>query len=251
MIDLRAHKILLVDDYVLNNALLARALSTYRVSMAASGEEALAQVAIERPDLILLDIKMPGMDGFEVCRRLKQDQECRDIPIIFLTGMDDAATVAKGFQLGGVDYITKPIDVIEVQARVKNHLSLKQAQEDLRRQNALLEQTILDQQLNIALARNILKVINNEPPRCIDLNDEELLFVESICKPCHMEGGDHLLVKQNSHTAKTIISLKDQSGHAVNCVLRSIITDLFYNAMVFDKEARELSEIVGRLNQTL
>lgn len=249
--DLHMCKILLVDDYVLNNTLLARALATYKVSMVASGEEALAQVAMESPDLILLDIKMPGMDGFEVCRRLKQNPGSRDIPIIFLTGMDDAATIAKGFQLGGVDYITKPIDVIEVQARVKNHLSLKLAQEDLRRQNRLLEQTILDQQLNIALARNILKVINNEPPRSIDLNQDELLFVESICKPCHMEGGDHLLVKQNPSAAKTIISLKDQSGHAVNCVLRSIITDLFYNAMVFDKEAQELSEIVGRLNQTL
>lgn len=251
MTDLRPSKILLVDDYVLNNTLLARALAIYKVSMATNGEDALAQVALERPDLILLDIKMPGMDGFEVCRRLKQSSASCDIPIIFLTGMDDPATVAKGFQLGGVDYITKPIDVVEVQARVRNHITLKQAQEDLRRQNALLEQTILEQQLNISLARNILKVINNEPPRIIDINQDELLFVHSICKPCHLEGGDHLLVKHNPHNAKTIISLKDQSGHAVNCVLRSIITDLFYNAMVFDKEALGLSEIVGRLNQTL
>jgi len=251
MIDLRGSKVLLVDDYPLNNTLLARALATYKVGMASNGEDALALVAIDAPDLILLDINMPGMDGFEVCRRLKQLSNARDIPIIFLTALDDAATIAKGFQLGGVDYITKPIDVTEVQARVKNHLSLKKAQEDLKCQNELLAQTIREQQLNISLARNILRIINNEPPRLIDLNRDQVLFVESICKPCNLEGGDHLLVKQSHRDAKTIFSLKDQSGHAVNCVLRSIITDLFYNAMVFDKEPRPLPEIAGRLNQAL
>lgn len=251
MIDLRGSKILLVDDYPLNNTLLARALATYKVGMATNGEDALALVAMEPPDLILLDINMPGMDGFEVCRRLKHLSNARDIPIIFLTALDDASTISKGFQLGGVDYITKPIDVTEVQARVKNHLSLKKAQEDLKRQNELLAETIREQQLNISLARNILRIINNEPPRLIDLNRDQLLFVESICKPCNLEGGDHLLVKQSPRAAKTIFSLKDQSGHAVNCVLRSIITDLFYNALVFDKEARSLSEIAQRLNQAL
>jgi len=251
MIDLSGSRILLVDDYALNNTLLARALAMYKVGMATNGEDALALVAMESPDLILLDINMPGMDGFEVCRRLKHAPASRHIPIIFLTGIDDAATIAKGFQLGGVDYITKPIDVTEVQARVRNHLTLKKTQEDLKRQNEFLEQTILEQHLNITLARNILRIINNEPPRTIDLNQDESLFVESICKPCNREGGDHLLVKHNPRAAKTILSLKDQSGHAVNCVLRSIITDLFYNAMVFDKESRKLPEIVGRLNQAL
>lgn len=251
MSNLSGSKILLVDDYALNNTLLARTLSMYQVGMVTSGEDALTMVAMEPPDLILLDINMPGIDGFEVCRRLKQRPESRDIPIIFLTGMDDAATVAQGFKLGGVDYITKPIDVAEVQARVRTHLTLKKAKEDLKRQNELLEQTILEQHLNINLARNILKIINNEPPRIIDLNPKQLLFVESISKPCNQEGGDHLLVKHNPRTARTILSLKDQSGHAVNCVLRSIITDLFYNAMAFDKESRDLTEIVSRLNQTI
>lgn len=251
MIDLSDSRILLVDDCVMNNTLLARALATYKVGMAANGQDALAMVDMDPPDLILLDINMPGMDGFEVCRRLKQSALSRDIPIIFLTGMDDAATVAKGFQFGGVDYITKPIDVVEVQARVRNHLTLKKTQEDLKRQNEVLEQTILEQQLNITLARNILRIINNEPPRLIDLHGGRFLFVESVCKPCNLEGGDHLLVKQNPHAAKTIFSLKDQSGHAVNCVLRSIITDLFYNAMAFDKASHGLAETVGRLNQML
>ena len=251
MSDLNSSKVLLVDDYDLNNRLLARALSMYQVGMVTNGEDALAMVNIDPPDLILLDINMPGIDGFEVCRRLKQRQATRDIPIIFITGIDDASVVTQGFQLGGVDYIRKPIEVTEVQARVKNHLALKKAQEELKHKNDLLEQTIVEQQLNINLARNILRIINNEPARTIDLNQGHLLFVESISKPCNQEGGDHLLVKHNPRAAKTILSLKDQSGHSVNCVLRSIITDLFYNAMAFDKECRELTEIVGRLNQTL
>ena len=251
MSDINGSKILLVDDYDLNNRLLARALSMYQVGMVSNGEDALTMVNMDPPDLILLDINMPGIDGFEVCRRLKQRQATRDIPIIFITGVDDASVVSQGFQLGGVDYIRKPIEVSEVQARVSNHLALKKTQEELKRKNALLEQTILDQQLNINLARNILRIINNEPARTIDLNQEHMLFVESISKPCNQEGGDHLLVKHNPRAAKTILSLKDQSGHSVNCVLRSIITDLFYNAMAFDKERRELTEIVGRLNQTL
>ena len=245
MSDLNSSKVLLVDDYDLNNRLLARALSMYQVGMVTNGEDALAMVNIDPPDLILLDINMPGMDGFEVCRRLKQRQATRDIPIIFITGIDDASVVTQGFQLGGVDYIRKPIEVTEVQARVKNHLALKKAQEELKHKNDLLEQTIVEQQLNINLARNILRIINNEPARTIDLNQGHLLFVESISKPCNQEGGDHLLVKHNPRAAKTILSLKDQSGHSVNCVLRSIITDLFYNAMAFDKECRELTEIVG------
>ncbi len=249
--DLTGSKVLLVDDCNLNNTLLARALAPYRVGMANTGQNALALVDIDPPDLILLDINMPGMDGFEVCRRLKQSSASRDIPIVFLTGLDDAASITKGFQLGGVDYITKPIDITEVQARVKNHLTLKKTQENLKLQNELLEQTIRDQQLNINLARNILKIINNEPPRTIDLNQDALLFIESINKPCNLEGGDHLLVRHNPQAARTILSLKDQSGHSVNCVLRSIITDLFFNSMAFDKERRELSEIADRLNQTL
>ena len=251
MIDLSRSRILLVDDFELNNTLLARALAMYKVGMVTSGEDALALIAMDPPDLILLDIKMPGMDGFEVCRRLKGSPATSEIPIIFLTGMDDTTTLAKCFQLGGIDYIKKPIDVTEVQARVRTHLTLKKTQEDLKLQNEFLEQTIREQHLNITLARNILRIINNKPPRIIDLNQDELLYVESLCKPCNLEGGDHLLVKHNPYAAKTIFSLKDQSGHAVNCVLRSIITDLFYNAMAFDKEALPLAEIVKRLNQAL
>jgi len=248
---LNGSKILLVDDYPLNNSLLARSLENYQIAMASNGQDALDMVAMEPPDLILLDIAMPGMDGFEVCRRLKQQPSTRDIPIIFLTGMDDSATITQGFQLGGVDYITKPVDIAAVQARVRNHLTLKRSLEDLKRQKALLEETVTQQHLDINLARNVLKIINNDPPRLIDLNQDTILFIDTLSKSCNLEGGDHMLVKHNPRTNKTILSLKDQSGHSVNCVLRSIITDLLFNDLAFDRADRSLSDVVSRLNQTI
>ncbi|MDP2106224.1 MAG: response regulator, partial [Desulfobulbaceae bacterium] len=139
MCDLTGSKILLVDDYPLNNALLARALPEHKIAIATNGQDALDMVAMEMPDLILLDITMPGIDGYEVCRRLKQQPCTRDIPIIFLTGLDDSASITQGFQVGGIDYITKPIDIAAVQARVKNHLILKRSLEELKQQKALLE----------------------------------------------------------------------------------------------------------------
>lgn len=251
MSDLTGSKILLVDDYPLNNSLLARSLPEYQIAMASSGQEALDMVALEQPDLILLDITMPGINGFEVCRRLKKQPLTRDIPIIFLTGLDDSASITQGFHLGGVDYITKPIDIPAVQARVRNHLTLKRSLEDLKRQTELLEETITQQHLDINLARNILKIVNNQAPRQINLNQDTLLFVDTLNKSCNMEGGDHLLVKENSRADKTILSLKDQSGHSVNCVLRSIITDLLYNDLAFGKSCDNLEEVVAALNQNI
>ncbi|MBA3015865.1 MAG: response regulator [Proteobacteria bacterium] len=251
MCDLTGSKILLVDDYPLNNALLARALPEHKIAIATNGQDALDMVAMEMPDLILLDITMPGIDGYEVCRRLKQQPCTRDIPIIFLTGLDDSASITQGFQVGGIDYITKPIDIAAVQARVKNHLILKRSLEELKQQKALLEETVIQQHLDINLARNILKVVNSAPPRQIDLNQNTLLFIETLNKSCNIEGGDHLLVKHNPRANKTILSLKDQSGHSVNCVLRSIITDLLYNDLAFDKTNRSLDDIVTRLNQNI
>lgn len=251
MTDLTGSKILLVDDYPLNNSLLARSLPGYKIAMASGGQDALDMVEMEAPDLILLDITMPGIDGFEVCRRLKNQPGTRDIPIIFLTGLDDSASITQGFKLGGVDYITKPIDIAAVQARVNNHLTLRRSLDDLKRQKILLEETVNQQHLDINLARNILKVVNNDPPRLIDLNQDTLLFIDSLCKPCNMEGGDHLLVKYNPRTNKAILSLKDQSGHSVNCVLRSIITDLLYNDLAFDRANRSLDDIATRLNRNI
>ncbi len=118
--------ILIVDDTLTNIDLLSDVLKNeYRLGIAMNGIKALEFVNKNQPDLILLDIMMPEMDGFEVCRRLKIDHATRDIPVIFITAMTDKNHVAKGFELGGVDYVTKPFHALEVKARVKTHLLLK------------------------------------------------------------------------------------------------------------------------------
>ena len=139
----RKQTILVVDDTEANIDILLHALDNdYEVSVAMDGETALENVAEEPPDLILLDIMMPGMDGYEVCRHLKKDSATREIPIIFITAMTHVHDETRGFDLGAVDYITKPISVPIVQKRVKNHLALHNAQLALQNQNAILEQKV-------------------------------------------------------------------------------------------------------------
>jgi len=131
--------ILIVDDTAENIDILQGLLKDkYRLKVAKSGEKALEIMAGEqRPDLILLDIMMPEMDGYQVCEKLKEDPRTRDVPVIFLTARVDVADEQKGFELGAVDYITKPISPSVVLARVKTHLALYD-------QNRLLEQRVME-----------------------------------------------------------------------------------------------------------
>ena len=121
--------ILLVDDEPTNLQVLKHTLQDkYRLLFAKDGEKALELAARESVDLILLDIMMPGMSGYEVCARLKSVDGTRNIPIIFITALNEVANEQKGFELGAVDYITKPFSPVIVNARVRNHLSLVQSE---------------------------------------------------------------------------------------------------------------------------
>lgn len=136
--------ILVVDDTADNLTLMSNLLKDdYKVKIANSGEKALRIAASDLPpDLILLDIMMPDMDGYEVCQRLKLDAITRNIPVIFLTAKNDLEDEKKGLGLGAVDYITKPISPPIVMARVKNHLALKAMTDFLRDQNEYLEHEV-------------------------------------------------------------------------------------------------------------
>jgi len=133
--------VLVVDDTPDNLSLMNLLLKNlYTVRIANSGERGLQLAASgSSPDLILLDIMMPGMDGYEVCRRLKANSKLRDIPVIFLTARNETDDEQKGLELGAVDYITKPISPAIVLARVKTHLALKSSADFLRDQNGYLE----------------------------------------------------------------------------------------------------------------
>lgn len=132
-------QILAVDDIPANLKVISATLRNagYAVSTAINGETALKCLQHYQPDLILLDISMPGIDGFETCRRLKADRNTSHIPVIFLTALSDTVNKVKGLELGGVDYITKPFDQAELLARIKVHINLKKAQMQLIQESKL------------------------------------------------------------------------------------------------------------------
>jgi CheY-like chemotaxis protein len=128
-------RVLIVDDEVANVELLARRLEAIgcQTQVASSGERAIALARSEQPDLILLDVMMPGIDGWQTCRRLKSQPETADIPVIFVTAKDRYEDLSKGFEVGGVDYLTKPFEPIELAARVRSAIFTKRLQDELRR----------------------------------------------------------------------------------------------------------------------
>ncbi len=137
--------ILVVDDTPSNINVVKSVLNNkYSIMAAINGAIALKIMEKQLPDLILLDIMMPDMDGFQVCKKLKENLLTRDIPIIFLTAKADIKDEAKGLELGAVDYITKPISPAILAGRVKNHLALKDAREQLTKQNLILEQRVAE-----------------------------------------------------------------------------------------------------------
>ncbi|MBF0296961.1 MAG: EAL domain-containing protein [Magnetococcales bacterium] len=131
--------ILVVDDNPDNIRLMGHILDAhYHIQFATNGEEALASVADNPPDMILLDVMMPGIDGFEVCRRLRQGERSRDIPVILVTALNDPAAEIRGFSAGAVDFLSKPVNPPVVRARVGVHLALKRQREALERTNRRL-----------------------------------------------------------------------------------------------------------------
>ncbi|MCB2189653.1 MAG: two-component system response regulator [Deltaproteobacteria bacterium] len=172
--------VLVVDDTEANLDILVEALGDiYDVSVAIDGESALEAVAENPPDIILLDIMMPGIDGYEVCQRLKADPRYAKIPVVFLTAMTEVANKTKGFQLGAVDYVTKPFEIMEVQARVETHLALMLARRELEMQNEILEQKVA------------------ERTRELELTQEVTIYsLATLCETRDNETGGHILRTQ-------------------------------------------------------
>ncbi len=247
--------ILIVDDVPANIRVLDQLLKgAYNIRATTRGAEAIEIAASDDPpDLILLDIIMPGMDGYEVCRRLKSDPRTCHIPLVFITSRSEEEEEARGFEMGAVDYITKPFSPDIVRARAKTQMDLKRYRDHLRRTNTLLRHELKKQEINIDLAKKILGIINyaEARPRHIPLPEGRSLFVEGLSAPCHAEGGDHYFVlplNLDDGPGKTVLSLKDQSGHEVGCVLRSIITDLAHNRLIQAEPGAGAATLMSRLN---
>ncbi|MFP5513447.1 MAG: diguanylate cyclase domain-containing protein, partial [Alphaproteobacteria bacterium] len=154
-------KILVVDDIPSNVHVLSRILKDdYDIYFATDGEKALDLVQARMPDLVLLDIMMPGMDGFEVCRRIKADPATHDIPVIFISAKSEVEDETRGLEVGAIDFITKPISPPIVKARVRNHLLLK------RQTDLLRSLSFLDGLTGIANRRRFDDAMTREWRRC-------------------------------------------------------------------------------------
>ena len=152
----KKQSILIVDDSRENLRLLYTILARegYTVRLATNGSMALDSVRSAKPDLIILDIKMPGLDGYEVCRRLKADRDTEDIPVLFISGVTEIDEKMKSFAVGGIDYITKPFQAEEVLARIKVHLTIEQLQNQLKQANERLEQKVRER-----TAERVIRII--------------------------------------------------------------------------------------------
>ena len=155
--------ILIVDDVTDNLRVLSSTLNQagYKIRCAKNGATALKAAAKVVPDLILLDINMPGMDGYEVCQRLKKSETTSSIPVIFLSALNDVIDKVKAFEVGGVDYITKPFQVEEVLIRVKNQLDLQSAKVEICLLNQKLEQRVKERTLELKIANQKLLGTNH------------------------------------------------------------------------------------------
>jgi diguanylate cyclase (GGDEF)-like protein len=160
--------ILIVDDQPVNLRLLSNLLESrgYEVRAVTSGKMALTVVQRAHPDLILLDICMPEMDGFAVCQALKADPSTRDIPVIFVSALNEVLDKVRAFEIGGVDYITKPFHLAEVMARVETHLTLKRLRQQLQEQNERLKAEMRDR----LAAEAALQAANQELERLASLD---------------------------------------------------------------------------------
>jgi diguanylate cyclase (GGDEF)-like protein len=152
--------VLIVDDEVSNIEIMNAVLEDdYEVCFATGGEQALGMLRDVMPDLILLDVLMPGLDGFEVCRRIKQEALLVDIPVIFTTGLGDTEDEMRGLALGAIDYVTKPIQPAVLRARVNNHVELKQLRD------RLAELAVTDALTGLSNRRHLERTLEREIAR--------------------------------------------------------------------------------------
>jgi PAS domain S-box-containing protein len=205
--------ILLVDDTPNNLRLLSAMLTDqgYEVRRVINGQMALKTAQANPPDLILLDIKMPDMNGYEVCQHLKADPQTRDIPVIFISALDEVLDKVKAFAVGGVDYITKPFSEEEVFARVENILTIRKLQQQLQAQNERLKQEIIERkQLEAKLLRSEAKYRN--------LFDSSLvgIFRTRINDGLFLEVNQRLVELFGYDSALEIMGQKSSSDHYVD-----------------------------------
>jgi two-component system sensor histidine kinase/response regulator len=208
--------ILIVDDNPQNLQVLAKILqeNNYEIEFATNGEAALKWLKDKKFDLILLDINMPGMNGFEVCKKIRSNPELNNVPVIFLSADTDRESILKGFDLGAQDYVTKPFDSRELLARVRTHLALKDSLEKLEKFNKSLEEKVIErtqqlQEANVKLESLNLRLIDLDKAKTDFLN----LISHEIRTPLNGILGPVELLRDtpNAHEISDLIEILDMS----------------------------------------
>jgi DNA-binding response OmpR family regulator len=176
------HVILLVDDNPQNLQVLGKLLQEekYKIEFAINGESTLEWLKNKQFDLVLLDLNMPGMNGFEVCKRIRSDKRMHEVPIIFLSAESERESILKGFEVGAQDYVTKPFDSRELLARVKTQLDLKSKTENLERINEWLGKKI-DNWLKGSAGRQRSEDTNDLSSIMIEFDKNQSFILKNIC----------------------------------------------------------------------
>ncbi len=247
-------RILVVDDTASNIQVLVQILRSegdFSISVANNGLQALEQMEKVKPDLVLLDIIMPELDGYETCKRMKQDEDLSDIPVIFLSAKIEADDQVKAFDVGGVDYVTKPFNSIELMARVRTHLDLKKSHDEIRNQVILLSQARSELELKLAVMEADLQsaevVQQTLLPHSAPIHDDYKIAFRY--RPMEVVGGDYIcfppLLKN-----KQGFFIGDLTGHGVSAALYmsllKFITDTLFTSYSCDPQ-----ELLTKLNSQL
>ena len=237
MKDLSESRILIVDDTRANIDILVEALrNDYKLSVAVDGNAALRSVEKSPPDLVLLDIMMPEIDGYEVCRQLRAREATRELPVMFLSALEDVKNKAQGFEVGGNDYLTKPFEVLEVKARVRSLLKAKAYADAVREAMAR----------DLRIAREIQMGIL--PANLAAITKGTSLEVDAVIEPVREVGGDLYEVLRVSDR-RVVVALGDVSGKGIPAALFMAVAMTVLRTLA--RHIAEPDEILRRLNDEL
>jgi sigma-B regulation protein RsbU (phosphoserine phosphatase) len=230
-------RVLIVDDVKANVDILVEALrGDYKLAVALCGEQAMSAVHRSPPDLVLLDIVMPDLDGYEICRRLRAADATRELPIMFLSSLEDVKDKARGFEVGGNDYLTKPFEILEVKARVRSLLKAKSYADAVK----------AARERDLGIAREIQMGLL---PTSIRTQTQGTgLDVHAVLEPAHQVGGDLYEVLRLSPD-RVLVAVGDVSGKGIPAALFMAVTMTILRSMA--RQGHRVEELLRLLNDEL
>jgi sigma-B regulation protein RsbU (phosphoserine phosphatase) len=235
--DLSESRVLIVDDVKTNIDILVQALrDEYKLSVALDGATALRSIEKSPPDLVLLDIVMPGIDGYEVCRQLRAQEATRELPVMFLSSLEDVTDKTRGFEAGGNDYLTKPFEILEVKARVRSLLKAKAYADAVREAMAR----------DLRIAREIQMGIL--PADMAAATKGSGLDVDALIEPAREVGGDLYEVLRAAED-RVVVALGDVSGKGIPAALFMAVAVTVLRTLA--RQIADPAEILMRLNDEL